>query len=262
MNKVARGAVSGGTGKELSTKANTTGRVQAGGDGESREGRPSAHPQFVCCLGVGNLRQISPKLEKILGYKVMGQRETSRAAAYWENILKAGQAWNKTPTNMGCAENFALLRNPCDQLKGYLWCKFSFSTPAKQHKINCKTYASPSGQGCEILAKPFTICCLNTLKLHGPVSLSHNTKRWQCSWNHEQISNSSTQLPREWCSTALFLGWRHQGDLALVIFPFLPCGSCSEQVIFVHSAQLVTALIYDVCKLCLLEENRFTFQCF
>lgn len=37
-------------------------------------GRPSAHPQSVSCLGVGNLRQISPKLEKILGYKIMGQK--------------------------------------------------------------------------------------------------------------------------------------------------------------------------------------------
>lgn len=73
MNKVARCAVSGGTGKELSTRANTMGRAQAGGDGESRAGRPSAHPQSVCHLGVGNLRQISPTLEKILGYKIMGQ---------------------------------------------------------------------------------------------------------------------------------------------------------------------------------------------
>lgn len=74
MNKVARRAVSGGTGKELSTKA-TTGRAQAGGDGESRAGGPSAHLQSVCCLGAGNLRRISPKLEKILGYKIMGQLE-------------------------------------------------------------------------------------------------------------------------------------------------------------------------------------------
>jgi len=45
--KVARGAASGGTGKEQSTKANTTGRAQAGGNGGCRVGRPRAHPQSV-----------------------------------------------------------------------------------------------------------------------------------------------------------------------------------------------------------------------
>lgn len=104
-------------------------------------------------LGVGNLRQISPKVEKNPWLQDNGLTgKTSWVAVYWENILKAGQGWNKTPTSLGCAESFALVRNPCDRFKGYLWCKFSFSTPAKQHKINCKTHVSRSGQGCEILS--------------------------------------------------------------------------------------------------------------
>lgn len=51
--------------------ANTTGPAQAGGDAESREGRPRAHPQPVCGLDISNLSQTSPKLEKVQGYKIV-----------------------------------------------------------------------------------------------------------------------------------------------------------------------------------------------